>query len=130
MAQGVRVRGIDKRLLGTWQSDKARTMKEIGPRLRKGSRKARIFASMFRKLRICFLKDRVYSDFGGSLEVTNYRVLASDADSVAVLYRNWFFGKARIQHIHFEGTRYWVSIGPYREFFKRVPNRKKTGANG
>ena len=98
-------------------------MKEIGPRLRKGSRKARLFGSMFGKLRIRFTKERVYSEFKGSREVTNYRVLASDADSVAVLYRNGFLGKPGIQHIHFEGRRYWVSIGPHREFFRRDPKR-------
>ncbi len=98
-------------------------MREIGPRLRRGSRKARLFASMFGKLRIRFTKERVYSEFKGTRDVTSYRVLASDGDSVAVLYRNGPLGKPAIQHIHFQGRRYWVSIGPHREFFKRVQRR-------
>jgi len=103
-------------------------MKEIGPRLRKGSRKARLFASIFGKLKIRFTKERAYSEFRGDREVTKYRVLASDGDSVAVLYRVEALGKPRIQHIHFEGSRYWISIGPHREFFRRVgrrPSRKR-----
>ena len=113
-----------RRLLGTWKSDRRYTLSEIRPRLRKRSRKLRLFASIFGHLTLKFTRGRLYSQFKGDLDVTRYRVLAQDRDSVAILIRDGFLGKPRIQHIHFDGPRYWVSIGPYREWFKRVRPRR------
>ena len=78
---------------------------------------------MFGHLKLRFGRGSLSSEFKGERDVCRYRVLGRDQDSVVIMVEGGFFGKPRIQHIHFERSSYWVSIGPYREWFKRARAR-------
>ena len=75
---------------------------------------------MFGYLTLRFTRGRMYSEFKGHREVQKYKVLASDADSVAILYQDLLLKRSSIQHIHFEGRHYWIALGWNREFFRKV----------
>ena len=111
----------DKRLLGTWQSDRRRTLKEL--RFRPGlKRKHREYLrATFGYLRLKYTRRQIYGVLRDYRYTQPYEVLASDADSVAIrcyckITPEWF-----IAHIHFHGQRhYWISFGYIREWFRRV----------
>jgi len=51
-----------------------------------------------------------------------YRVVAKDADSVAIVHRN-VLGDEIVTHVHFNGAAvFWIPVGTglFREFFRRV----------
>lgn len=109
----------DPRLLGTWFSDKGRTLSEwfFSPEATDQAREK--VASMFGKLKIRYTLARVFTEFENDKTVCPYRVLATDDSSVAILRRT--DGRDEIQHIHFAGENvYWVTCGRNREFFYRV----------
>jgi len=109
----------DSRLLGTWKSDARRTAKEIESRREiRGAKKSKLL-SLFGKLELRYTKTRVYSIYGDYKTVSRYTVVAKNADSVATVCENSIAGK-QIFHIHFEGDHYWISLGRFREFFRRV----------
>lgn len=112
-------RQVDPRLLGVWRSDAALTLAEWvfaeGTTVAQQSR----IRSWFGKFRMRYTPARVFTEFESDRTVCPYRVVATDASSVAILRRSE--GKNEIQHIHFiEPSVYWVSVGRNREFFRRV----------
>ena len=74
---------------------------------------------IFGRLTLRYTRARVYSEYEGHTKVEPYKVVAKDHESVVVVA-----GKAEshsVQHIHFDGDRYWThSPAGFREFFKRV----------
>jgi hypothetical protein len=112
----------DRRLIGTWKSDRPATIKEwhfpkkITPELR------RWFLKIFGDLSVTYTRTRIRGVFREHRYVQRYELLAVDGDSVAIRYEDTLlFGSWRIQHIHFEGCdRYWIALGCNREWFKRV----------
>jgi len=109
----------DSRLLGTWKSDAHRTAREIEARRDiRGAKKSKLLG-LFGKLELRYTKTRVYSSYGDYKTVSRYTVVAKGADSVATVSENPIAGK-QIFHIHFEGDYYWISLGRFREFFRRV----------
>lgn len=112
---------LDKRLLGTWRSDRRLTVAEWRSKRRLTPKLRKHIADMFGHLTLRFTLTRLYSEFKGNRHVVEYKVLASDSESVAVLYRDCFPKGPRIQHIHFQGhSHYWIALGYNREFFRRV----------
>src|SRR5688572_24521508 len=72
----------DKRLLGTWKSDKTRTFAEYA--FRRGvpaNRRKRIMA-LFGKLTVTYKRSRVYTNLNGFETRARYKVLAKDSESV------------------------------------------------
>ena len=110
----------DKRLLGTWRSDRRRTLKDWIWRRGWPARKRKKLASIFGHLTLRYTRARLYSDYRGHKEIEKYEILAADSDSVAIRRWDSLLEEWRIRHIHFEGDRYWISIGRQREWFKRV----------
>jgi hypothetical protein len=113
---------IDKRLLGTWQSDRKRTMKGwIWPRGAKAESRRKL-ARLFGVLTVRYTRHRIHIKLHVNLDSTPYEVLGSDSDSVAILCNDILYDEPRIRHIHFEDDKhYWVAIdGWNREWFKRV----------
>ena len=47
-------------------------------------------------------------------------MVAKDADSVVVRYYDDLLERDRLLHLVFEGRYYWICLGRFREFFKRV----------
>ena len=137
---------VEERLLGVWKSDARRTLGEWT--WKKGIRHAakRRFKSLFGKLEITYTPSRVISNLRHRDWTTSqrYSVLASDDSSVAILtfgemevknarrydslclqWARELCAGPRIQHIHFDGRRYWVSLGKNREFFRKIRANRK-----
>ena len=124
----------DTRLIGTWQSDKRRTKREILARrdIRPGKGRTAL-VNLFGKLTLRYTRTRCYSTLDGSTDAAPLRIVAKDADSVVVIGTAPVSGDALIYHVHFEGPTgsrkppyYWVSIGGFREYFRRVRTRRAT----
>ena len=116
---------IDRRLFGTWVSDRRRTMKDLEsgrriPAIRK--KKLEVF---FGRLRLRITRSRCYSTLEGVTDSHPYRVVAKNSEGVVVVGRSlpeWITSEEQIQHIHFVTPNlYWVLAGgTIREYFRRT----------
>ena len=113
---------VDKRLLGTWRSDRARTVAEWRFAKRLSPEKRKIFLSIFGKLRLTYTRKRIRGVLQKYQFAQPYEVLAADSDTVALRYYDSQLTKEwRIQHLHFTGPdRLWISCGRNREWFRRI----------
>src|SRR5258708_37950282 len=115
----------EKHLIGTWLSDRQRTLKEL--RFRPGSsRKSREWLrASFGYLRLTYTRRPIRTVLKEFRSTDPYEVLACDAGSVAIRWHCKVTNEWDIRHIHFDGQdRYWVSYGYHREWFKRVHGKK------
>jgi uncharacterized protein YecT (DUF1311 family) len=117
----------DKRLTGTWRSDKRRTAAEILARrdIRAGNGR-KFLLSLFGKLTLRYTRTKCYTTFKGTTEVERLRIAARDASGVVLLARSPL-GHDVICHIRFEERPkgkmpryYWICLGQFREYFRRV----------
>jgi hypothetical protein len=116
---------IDRRLIGAWKSDKQRTLDYMTKNHKLTNKQKVLYRKIFGKLELRYTTTKIYSNFKGKRAANPYRVLASDAHSVAITSLD-MFGNDRITHLHFDGNHYWITlgIGPKREYFKRMtPSR-------
>lgn len=112
----------DRRLLGMWRSDRCKTMAEwVWPRTMKLDRR-KWFTGLFGHLRVKYTPRLCSWTLKEYKERGPYEVLASDADSVAIMCGG------QIRQIHFEGDHYWISLGRNREWFKRVKTPRRQAA--
>lgn len=120
----------DKRLLGTWRTDRRRTVAEWHFAKRLAPRRRRKFLAIFGKLRLTYTPTRIRGVYGDYRYIQRYEVLATDSDTVAIRYEDkQVTGQWRIQHIHFEkGDHYWIALGGNREWFKRIPTKSPNQA--
>ena len=111
----------DNRLIGTWQSDRRRTAKEIGARRDIPPLKRQALANIFGRLQLRYTRSRCYSTFEGKTTVFRYRIVARDATSLVLVGTPVSADEAEsIQHIRFERDHYSVCLGSFREYFRRV----------
>jgi hypothetical protein len=112
---------IDRRLFGTWRSDKRRTAREIKARKGFQPKKAAKLLSLFGKLEHTYAKTRRHSRLNGEVIPTKYKVVATDEESVVIVSTSRIAGDL-ISHLHFEGpSLYWVTVGGrFREYFRRI----------
>ncbi len=110
----------DRRLIGTWRSDRNRTGGEISARRDVSRSQAQRLRQLFGDLELRYTRARCYSSFKGHTEVTTYRVVAKDLTSVVVAYLNADSGEETLSHLHFEGRYYWVCLGAIREYFRKT----------
>ena len=139
---------FDKRLLGTWKSDRARTFKEWLWSKKKSPRKKKWFQSLFGKLEVTYARTKVISTlrYRKWEQASRYKVVATDQTSVAIvrfgpleiknrgkydpenlkLAEAIFPSEAQISHIHFDKNHYWISLGTgrNREFFRKIRRGK------
>ncbi len=115
----------DRRLLGTWRSDRQPTVTDWRFTKRLTPERRRKFLDIFGHLRVTYTRTRIRGVLRDYRLTQRYEVLAADSDTVAILYEDaQLTSKWRIQHIHFEGHgRYWIALGRNREWFRRVRNR-------
>ena len=111
---------FDKRLLGTWQSDRRRTLRDWIWPANLSAAKLKRAGNIFGHLTIRYTREYAHTEFRGVRESTQYQLIAADSSSVAVTSFSTLLGEKRIQHIHFENGCYWVSVGRNREWFKRI----------
>jgi hypothetical protein len=106
---------VDRRLLGVWQSDRARTFRNYKPSPKADPKKARRFRSIFGKLQVRWTPKWVYTDYEVFRNRSSYTVVASDQISVVVCIDE------ELLHVHFEGDQYWIGVhGMLCEHFKRM----------
>jgi len=108
------------RLLGTWRSDKQRTLKEWAFKPNAARKHRKTIRGVFGKLRITYTRKRMHWVLGKWKHTSEYRIVGRDAYSLAIMY--WDMGQEwRVCYIHFDSKNsYWVPIGWNRESFKRV----------
>jgi hypothetical protein len=114
----------DKRLIGTWKSDKRRTVQDIAARRDIPPKNKKSRYRMFGKLTLRYTRTHFHSIFEELSEVRRYRVVAKNESSVVTLNLHPLAGK-QIHHIRFEGEYHWICLGKFREYFKRVAKRKR-----
>lgn len=114
---------IDKRLLGTWKSDRRLTLKHFKPRARLSEAKFRYFRSIFGKLVIRWGPKTYWADYEGTRSRQSYEVIATDASSVVVLVWSDLLQERILRQINFEDAdHYWMALsGNLCEHFRRVP---------
>jgi hypothetical protein len=110
---------VDPRLIGTWQSDAARTLADWNFAAdTSDSDRARIEA-YFGKQTVRYTAAQITSSLDGARSVCPYRVSRIDGDWVTIVRR--VQGRDEIVHLHFvEPDVYSVSVGRNREFFRRT----------
>jgi hypothetical protein len=107
---------VDRRLLGTWRSDRRRTFQYFKPGPKSTPKGWRKLRSIFGKLTVRWTARRWYSDLEGFRSSAAYEVVASDETSVVVRSAD----SEDLVHIHFEGDYYWMAKhGTHCEYFKR-----------
>jgi hypothetical protein len=109
---------FDKRLLGTWRSDKERTVKLWRYKQELTEEQKAKFESIFGKLTRRFTSTHAYSEFEDQKIVGRYWVVASDSRSVVVKISDE--GRIDLQQIFFEENSIYVFSGYNVEFFRRV----------
>jgi hypothetical protein len=111
---------VDRRLLGSWKSDKRQTFKWFYPKPGCPPEALRKLKALFGKLVVRWGHNKCHTDLDGCKDTAAYEVIASDADSVVVRFPDPADPRGRLRHIHFEGDHYWLWAGGIREYFKRV----------
>jgi len=124
----------DNRLIGTWRSDKRRTAQEIRARRDIPAGKRAKLVSLFGKLTLRYTRSKCYATFDGSTDIRPLRLVAKDPGGVVVIGTAPLTGQDLIYHIRFESPSgpsakppyYWISLGRFREYFRRVQRRRPT----
>lgn len=137
----------DKRLLGTWKSDRRRTFAEWSWKKNTSSKKKKKLKSFFGKLEVSYTRSKVVFKLGHRKweQSRRYAVLATDETSVAIISfgelevknrkKHWVYGlqlvkelnsKPSLQLIHFDKKHYWIALGNgrNREFFRKIRSGK------
>ncbi|MET0551882.1 MAG: hypothetical protein ABW221_02520 [Vicinamibacteria bacterium] len=119
----------DRRLLGTWKSDRRRTMREVNARTDFSAKAKDFLGGVFGHLVLRYTRTRCHSTFRGAADWSSYRVVARDAYGLLLVSSHPDEREERLFHIHFEGEdTYWVSQGSFREFFRRIETPPRTVA--
>ena len=112
---------FDRRLLGTWRSDRRRTFRHFKPKPGAAPESLRKLRSLFGKLVIHWERGRYSTELDGHRDAGEYEVIASDAKSVVVCCRDPRTDRETLQQIHFDGDYYWIALdGRLIEWFRRV----------
>ena len=126
------MRTYDARLVGTWRSDRRRTIEEIEARSDIPEPRRAALSALFGHLTLRYTRTHCYSTFKGKTERLPYRVVAANSDSLVVVSPSALAEEESIHHIRFDDLEprpghYWVSLGTIREFFRRIktpPNKE------
>jgi hypothetical protein len=132
------MRDLRRLLIGTWKSDKRRTLETCHRYHELAGAKRRRFGSLFGKLVLRFTASRLLFSLRGTEWAARYEVVAQDSDSLVLrVHSDNLWKKAvpftadilkklarpRLQHIHFSHRNgrqyYWIGCGIYCEWFRR-----------
>ncbi|MDZ4688187.1 MAG: hypothetical protein SH850_24195 [Planctomycetaceae bacterium] len=116
---------FDKRLLGTWKSDRLQTFRHWKPLPKCSPKSFRKLKALFGKLVVRWERTKVHSEYDEtSLDAQPYELVASDSQSVVVRMRNHLFEEDRLYFIQFEEDRYCMTLdGGFVEWFRRVDEK-------
>ena len=105
----------DSRLLGSWRSDRERTLAEWSF---KNEAARALFERDFGRLLVRYTESLVHTEFEGDTTVCRYRIAKIKAKSVEIICETEPDDEVRT--LNFESADvYWVSVGSNREFFRR-----------
>ncbi len=111
----------EPRLLGTWRSDKARTLAHWRHEKELSAAAREHFASLFGKLTLHYSASHITSIFEDCQDSHPYRVLAQDATSVVIQSYHPLLQRDTLQQIFFEADACYMLSGYNVEFFMRIP---------
>lgn len=110
----------DRRLWGTWRSDRRRTFQFFKPKSGAKPATVRKLKSLFGKMTIRWTARRCHIELNGERRSEPYEVVAKDANSVVVRVRG-IGDELVLSQIHFERDYYWVATClPLNEYFRRI----------
>lgn len=116
-----RLTTIDRRLFGTWKSDRRLTFKHFTPASTSTPASLRRFKSIFGKMTVRWGTRYVHIEFDEFKWKDTYEIVAKDSVSVIIKSFNDVLGEDRLSQIFFEGDYYWFwTPWELREFFRRV----------
>ena len=111
-------RKTDKRLLGTWRSDKERTTRLWRYKTELDAEKKAKFESIFGKLTRRYTPTFLYTEFEGDKTSGKYSVIAFDSRSVVLAYPEE--DGPKLEQVFFEEDWIYILAGYNVEFFRRV----------
>ena len=121
----------DSRLLGTWISDRRRTIGHLERNRPLPPEKRKALEKIFGRLRLRYTPTRCYATLNGDTDALPYRVLAKNSEGTVLMGRSLpesLAPEEQIQHLRFvSDDLYWVCLGGIHEFFRRVkaPSNKR-----
>ncbi|QDT11098.1 hypothetical protein [Planctomycetes bacterium K23_9] len=120
-------RATDARLIGTWVSDKERTMEGLGPQVTDEQRE--VLNDVFGKLKITYNAHEYVYEMDGESSSVPYSVIGSDDYSLVIqdhsppIPEMEMLNMSSFTKIYFEGPDvYYVDteLSSYTEYFKRL----------
>lgn len=110
----------DRRLFGTWKSDRRRTFRDGIPQIVPEDKRA-FYRNIFGKLTVHWGRNRYWSNYAGYRDRGRYEVLRIEGPDLLLQYWNGPEGGPQLHRIHFEGKyRYWLELdNGTREYFRR-----------
>jgi hypothetical protein len=116
----------DKRLLGTWKSDRRRTFQHWKPSPGCSASSDQKFKALFGKMIVTWKRGTMLSGFDGDPPNTRpYEVVARDSESVVIRYRDlvseYLDAEDHLCQIHFVEDYYWIALGSgLCEYFRKI----------
>lgn len=117
-SQSTRAMPVEPRLLGSWVSDREKTLALWRFRPEASSETRDKVAALFGQLRLTFTATDVRATQGGTESVHPYRVLASDGRSVVL--ETTVDGGRVLEQVFFEGDYCYKLAGYNLEYFRRT----------
>lgn len=117
---------VDERLLGTWQSDRSRTMEEIQRTRKLDDEQMAHLHELFGKMKVTYSKTMIVTELDDWSMTYDYEVLGRDEHSTAIRAISAEtppIDFSEFSVIHFESPdAYWLytQLGGFREYFRRV----------
>jgi hypothetical protein len=112
---------IDRRLIGTWQSDRRKTFQNSSLKKKVKPAAVRKLKSLFGKLAVRWGYCKYYTNLSGFRTSGSYKILGKDSKSVVIEFCEELDPEPHLRQIHFEGKYYWIHIGGnIREYFRKV----------
>ncbi|HEY4260196.1 MAG TPA: hypothetical protein VGM98_08550 [Schlesneria sp.] len=110
---------FDKRLIGTWQSDRRKTFQHYKPDKSISAAHLRRFKALFGKFVIRWGRTKCYSELDGWED-------SGDDSSVVIRHPHSIAKQNVLKQIHFEGDCYWFALdGSMNEWFRRIHETPK-----
>lgn len=111
----------DKRLIGTWQSDRRKTFQHYKRSKKVPESRHRRLQALFGKLVVRWGRTKYYTELDGFQDSGPYEIVASDETSVVIRHTDVITGQIELKQLHFEGDYYWFPLGGHlTEWIRRI----------
>jgi hypothetical protein len=124
----------DSRLIGTWMSDKERTIEMMAASTDKEGEAFHKLATLLGRMKVHYSKETIYIEMDGKIDSSAYEVLGTDRHSCVIKIAidddtkidaeiDDILKISSFSTVHFaDANTYWVTsqFGGFHEYFKRV----------